>query len=444
MSSPRLFGTDGVRGRFGTAPMDASTLQRLGAALAQRLSTQTNGGRVILGGDTRDSTPQICRWLAAELRAGGLTPVFLGVVPTPAVAATVASTDALCGIAVSASHNPHPDNGVKLIDADGFKWRPEDEAALEALMDDVAPAGGEAILEVDGELVASYLDSLRQSLDGESLDGLRIGLDAGHGAASPYARQLFESLGADVTLLGDDPDGQNINQGFGSTAPGALADVVREEGLDLGIAFDGDADRAILVDERGEVRDGDAILYLWAKELHAHRLLQGNAIVATSMSNLGLEVALRQDGIDIARCDVGDREVVRTLQERGFHLGGEQSGHIVHLGLATTGDGLLTALQVALRVRRAGTPLSQQLAGFERFPQLLRNLKVSRKPPLDTLPRVQEVAHAVSEELGERGRLVLRYSGTEALVRMMIEGPERAYIESLADRLAEVLEEELR
>ncbi|MEO1369481.1 MAG: phosphoglucosamine mutase, partial [Acidobacteriota bacterium] len=403
--------------------------------------------RVVLGGDTRASTPQICRWLAAELVAQDFEPVFLGTVPTPAIAATAAAGDAVCGIAVSASHNPYPDNGVKLIDTDGFKWSPAEEAALEALMDDVEVAGGEAVLEVDRAAVDAYLDTLTASLGGRRLDGLSVGLDAGNGAASPYARRLFESLGARVTVLGDAPDGENINRDCGSTAPAHLAERVRSDGLDLGVAFDGDADRAILVDETGAERDGDAILFLWASDLHRRRSLPGDGIVATSMSNLGLEVALRDRGIHLHRCDVGDREVVRMLLDKGLALGGEQSGHIVHLGLATTGDGLLTALQVAGLVhagKAQGHTLSHRLAGFTRFPQLLHNLEVPSKPPLADLPRVQEAARRVEQELGDRGRLVLRYSGTESLVRIMIEGPDRDSIESLAQDLARVLEEEIR
>ncbi|MEM1177310.1 MAG: phosphoglucosamine mutase [Acidobacteriota bacterium] len=441
MTAPRLFGTDGVRGQFGTPPMDESTLRQLGAALASTLDS----GRVVLGGDTRASTPQICRWLAAELAAKGLEPIFLGTVPTPAIAGATATVDAVCGIAVSASHNPYPDNGVKLIDSEGFKWTPAEEAALEALMGSVKPAGGEAVLEVDRTRVDAYLASLVASLAGDRLDGLKIGLDTGHGAASPFARSLFESLGAEVTVLHDAPDGENINRDCGSTAPSHLAALVARDGLDLGVAFDGDADRAIVIDDRGDIRDGDAILYLWATELQAKGAL-GDGIVATSMSNLGLEVALKDRGIPLYRCDVGDREVVRTLKERGAALGGEQSGHIVHLDLATTGDGLLTALHVARMVHRAranGLTLTRRLEGFQRFPQLLHNLRVPSKPPLDGLPRVQEAVRRVEGALGESGRLVLRYSGTEPLVRIMIEGPDKGTIESLSQDLARVLEEEI-
>ncbi|MEM6795533.1 MAG: phosphoglucosamine mutase, partial [Acidobacteriota bacterium] len=445
----QLFGTDGVRGEFGTAPMDERTLRRLAAALAEHLlAAHPAGGRVVLGGDTRFSTPQICRWLAAELIARGLEVTYLGVMTTPGVASTTAADPrAVCGVAVSASHNPAADNGVKLVGPDGFKWPTREEAALEQRMLGAArsleSAGGEAVLEVDRDAVEAYLESLRRGQNGGSLDGLSAVIDCGHGAASPYAERLFESLGARVVMMGNAPDGRNINLGCGSTQPQGLAQQVREHGADLGVAFDGDADRVILVDSEGEIRDGDTILYLWASFLKRSGRLAAPQVVATSMSNLGLEVALEEAGIELVRCDVGDRAVVRTLRDRGLILGGEQSGHIVNLDLATTGDGLLTALQLAGILQAERAPLPELLRGFRRFPQVLRGLKVRHKPPLDSLTRVAEQAEHTRRTLGSRGRLVLRYSGTEPLVRTMIEGPDLEQIERLADRLESVLADEL-
>ncbi len=447
--SRRLFGTDGVRGRFGTPPLDENTVRRLGAALGGRLVQAASGtpSRVVLGGDTRASTPQICRWLAAELAAHGVDTVFLGVVPTPAIARTVATSDAACGLAVSASHNPYPDNGIKLIDGDGFKWPEEAEAGLERAMleADLKLAGGEAELEVNFSVVRAYISSLAESLGGHSLAGLRVVLDAGNGAASPYAQKLFEDLDASVTMLGDAPNGENINLDCGSTHPENLAATLREEptAYDVGFSFDGDADRVIVADHTGLVRDGDAVLYLWARYLKTRKELPGNAIVATSMSNLGLQVALARSAIDVVRCGVGDREVVATLRDQHFALGGEQSGHIVNLALSTTGDGLLTALQIASILHQSACPLVDLLKDFEQFPQLLRNLRVAAKPPLDSLPSVVETSREVEAELGDRGRLVLRYSGTEPLVRIMLEGPDEATIGELADRLEAVLDAEL-
>lgn len=447
MSPLHLFGTDGMRGTFGRPPLDEPTVRRLGAALAEDLGARFESPTLVIGGDTRDSTPILCSWLASELASRGVGITFVGMLTTPGITRTVIERGASCGIAVSASHNPYPDNGIKLIDHRGFKWQPEAEGRLETAMRTVEPTLAACRpLSEDHAAVRDYLDALRARVaePGERpLDGAKIALDTGYGAASPYARELFEGLGAEVVMLHDRPTGVNINQDSGSTHTEAIREAVRERGCDLGFAFDGDADRAVMIDGHGEERDGDAILYLWARDLHARGLLPGPAIVATSMSNLGLEVGLRRHGIDVLRCGVGDREVVSTMVEKGLVLGGEQSGHIVHLESSTTGDGLLTALALATLVRRSDADLDGLLDGFERFPQLLRNLKVARKPPLDSLPAVQNAARTVEEVLGDEGRLVLRYSGTEPLVRIMIEGPDQAQIESLADDLATVLEKEL-
>lgn len=440
---PRFFGTDGVRGKFGEAPLDEPTVRRLGAALALELARKSERPRAVLGGDTRDSTSVICSWLAGELSAKGVDITYLGTISTPGVTFNVTALQADVGIAVSASHNPYPDNGVKLIDSTGFKWSPKAEAALEQRMESVEVADTSPSPEVDESAVQAYRHHLLSCLDGRRLDGLKVVLDVGFGAASPFAEGIFSKLGAETTVLHDAPDGRNINLRSGSTHPEALAERVKADSAHLGIAFDGDADRAILVDELGQVRDGDAILYLWALDLAGSDRLPQRGVVATTMSNLGLEIALKRHDIELVRCGVGDREVVAAMQDRGLVLGGEQSGHVVCLDRSTTGDGLLTALQLADVCTRAGRPLSELLKGFERFPQLLRNLPVSRKPPLDSLPSVVEAARSVEKELGDAGRLVLRYSGTENLVRIMIEGSDRAQIEALADRLAAVLEEAL-
>jgi phosphoglucosamine mutase len=297
---------------------------------------------------------------------------------------------------------------------------------------------------VEAELRERYLRHLAATVPGERpLEGIAAVLDAGNGAASSYAGELFERLGARVTLLHAAPDGRNVNAGCGSTAPEEMAARVVAEGADLGAAFDGDADRCILADERGEVRDGDAILYLWATGLRAAGRLEPPRIVATSMSNLGLERALAREGISIERCGVGDRYVVEAMLREGISLGGEQSGHIVQRDLASTGDGLLTALQMAWLLRRSGRPLSALLAGFRRYPQVLRNIRVAQKTDFAALPRVAEAARAVEERLGGDGRLLLRYSGTEPLARVMIEGPDQPTIDALAGELAGVIAEEI-
>jgi len=451
-SSRHLFGTDGIRARFGESPLDRSTVTSLAAQLAAMLREAAprheragDSPLVVLGGDTRESTPVICRWLAEGLTAGGARVQYAGVIPTPGIAWLTRELGAAAGAVVSASHNPWPDNGIKLIDPRGFKWSEEEEAALERRLASASvevPALA-ADLPADSSLRERYLERLAATLGpaGRPLAGLEVVLDAGNGAASFYAGELFERLGAAVTRLHVAPDGRNVNERCGSTAPEEMAARVVAEGADLGAAFDGDADRCILADERGEVRDGDAILYLWATCLRAQGKLEPPRIVATTMSNLGLERALDREAIRIERCNVGDRYVVETLQSEGLALGGEQSGHIVHLGLSSTGDGLLTAVQMAAIVRQAGRPLSELLAGFRRYPQILRNVRVAEKPDLETLPRVAAAKRSVEERLGADGRLVLRYSGTEPLARVMIEGPDQPSIEAMAGELAGAIQE---
>jgi len=445
---PQLFGTDGIRGTFGRYPLDEVTVRRLGLVLARRLTERHAEPRVVLGGDTRASTPVLSGWLAAGLAAGGARCTYLGTVPTPAVAYLTRSLGAAGGVAISASHNPHSDNGIKLFDGDGFKWSPAAEAELEARLrnqgDATGSDRGDPELDVDRRAVEGYLEALAGTLpDERPLNGLTVALDIGHGAASPYAGELFARLGAGVTLTAAEPDGRNINAGCGSMHPEGIARLTRESRSDVGFAFDGDADRVILADETGQIRDGDAILYLWGRDLKRRGRLPGSRLVATSMSNMGLETALGRDGIELVRCGVGDREVVRTMRREGIALGGEQSGHVVNLALSTTGDGLLSALQIAhLRVR-AGRPISELVRGFEPYPQIIRNVRVPRKPDLESLPKVRKARDDAVRQLADEGRLVLRYSGTEPLIRIMIEGRDDALIATLAERLASVIDEEL-
>lgn len=447
MTASRLFGTDGVRGAFGKPPLDRPTVTALGAEVGIALTKR--GGRrppwVVLGGDTRDSTPTLCRWLATGLADSGCRIRYAGVLPTPGIARLTRRVGAAAGFAVSASHNPHPDNGIKLIDGLGFKWSPEAEHELEKAMlaHPARDDGGEAPeLTADRALARSYLDELAAAAPAR-LEGLTVALDTAHGAAVGLAPELFRRLGAEVVALGDAPDGENINRDCGSTRPEAMAHRVAADECDLGFAFDGDADRVIPADENGRLWDGDALLYLLAGELAAAGELDPPRIVATTMSNLGLEVALAERGVTLERCDVGDRVVVATLQREGLRLGGEQSGHIIDLAHTTSGDGMLTALTVASFVARSGRPLSKLLGGFRRFPQVLLNVEVGAKPDLTSLPATRRAAESVERELGERGRLVLRYSGTEPLARVMIEGPDAAEVQRLAESLAAVIREEI-
>lgn len=446
--SGRLFGTDGIRARFGEPPLVEETVRRIGFELARLLVERGPAPTVLLGGDTRSSSPRLADWIAESLAAAGVRAVELGVVPTAAVARLVAARGAAAGVVLSASHNPAEDNGIKLVGADGFKWSLADEDELErrlaAASGPLPSAGGPAAIERDPGAVADYLDRLIALVGpARPLAGLRVALDCANGAASGIAATLFERLGATVETTFDRPDGANINRDCGSTHPDALVARVAGGGFDLGFAFDGDADRALLVDERGTLRDGDAMLYLWSVDLARRGGLERREIVATSMSNLGLERALAREGIGLVRCGVGDREVVDTLRARGARLGGEQSGHIVDLALSTTGDGLLTALSVAAIVAGAGRPVSELLAGFRRYPQRLINVRVRARPALASLPRVAEAAAEVERRLGADGRLVLRYSGTEPLARVMIEGPDDAVVDELGTHLADAIRAEI-
>lgn len=419
-------------------------MRRIGAALGEYLARRASGPRVLLAGDTRASSPALAAWIAAGLAARGAVPVDLGTLPTAAVARLVPATGAAAGVVLSASHNPAADNGIKLVGADGFKWRPEEETELERrIAASSTPPALAGAVEIDSSGRRRYLEALRAAFRGQPLTGMKVALDCANGAATGLAAELFEALGASTETIFDQPDGTNINAGCGSTHPDALIESVRASRFDLAFAFDGDADRALLVDGDGILRDGDAMLYLWAADLLRAGALEPATIVATSMSNLGLEHALERLGVGVIRCGVGDREVVATLLERGLRLGGEQSGHLVDLRRATTGDGLLTALAIADLVARSGRPVTELLAGFVRYPQRIENVRVARKPALDSLPRVVAAAREVERRLGHDGRLVLRYSGTEPLARIMLEGPEESLIRSLASQLAEAIRAEI-
>lgn len=438
----RLFGTDGIRAPFGEYPLDRSTVAQLGTRLGELLSRKSAAPVVVIGGDTRDSTDEISLWLAAGLEAAGTRVLYGGVLPTPAVAKAVLDHQAAAGISVSASHNLHPYNGIKLFDSEGFKWSPEAEAQLESMIVDatVPELPDRPPLIPDPGIAEGYLQHLLDQVGGGTpFAGLTIVVDTANGAATPFAESLFTRLGAQVFAIGDRPDGRNINAGCGSTAPESMLIEIERCAAHIGVAFDGDADRALIADERATMHDGDAMMFAWARHLRSLENLEPPQIVATSMSNLGLEKALRALDIEVVRCDVGDRTVVATMRDRAIRLGGEQSGHLVDLGASTTGDGLATALQMISILHQTAMPLSELLADFQRFPQVLVNVEVESKPAFDTLPEVARVAAEVEEALGSDGRLVLRYSGTEPLARVMIEGPEMAQIEELANRLIDVI-----
>ncbi|HKV05291.1 MAG TPA: phosphoglucosamine mutase [Candidatus Acidoferrales bacterium] len=445
----QLFGTDGIRGIPGKYPLDDATLGCVGLALgAHVLSEQRTQGskpRVLIGRDTRESGPHIAERIARGLTAAGAEPVSAGVLTTPGVAWLVNREGFAAGVVISASHNPYHDNGVKLISATGMKFPDAVEARLESAIlssNGRAPsAGAERAIEHGGDeqLHQDYLAGLRKAVfPGANLAGMKIVLDCANGAASKLAPQLFRSLGADALAMNDAPDGRNINAEGGSLHPEKMQKRVVETRATLGVAFDGDADRAIFSSASGKLVDGDGVLLAAGRYLKSTGKLKGGVIVGTTMANLGLERALEKSGLKLARTAVGDRYVLEEMQRIGANLGGEQSGHILFLDDATTGDGMLTAVKIASLVSIAG-PLDGLVADLKIFPQKIVNVAVRSKPPIDSLPEVAQLLSEAERSLGDSGRVVLRYSGTEPLARVMVEAEReedvRRWTESLASAL---------
>ena len=434
----KLFGTDGVRGVAGTPPLDPVTVTRLGAALV-RVLPHRGAGRVLVGRDTRESGDWIELALARGVASQGAQIVSTGIVPTPAVAYLTGSRDFDAGLVISASHNPFQDNGIKIFSGHGQKFAEAQERDIEALVADAAflvdldtPA---AVTRED--LVDAYLDHARAMLPSPgALRGARIGLDCANGATSTVAPRLFRALGFDVVLIGAEPDGRNINLECGSTHPERLSALVRQEKLRFGVAFDGDGDRAILIDADGRIVDGDAVLYLCARHMRAGGRLKGDAIVATVMSNIGLEIALRDAGIGMLRCPVGDKYVMEELVRRDLALGGEQSGHVIFSEHLFTGDGIVTALAVVRAMVDSGRELSALAGELVTYPQVLVNVRVKEKRAHDSVPAVKAITDAVETRLTGAGRLLIRYSGTEPLLRIMIEGKDQREIQGWADEIA--------
>ncbi len=436
-----LFGTDGIRGKAHEYPLDPNTMFALGEALAHRLE----GGTILMGMDTRESGPEIARALAAGIAAGGGQSVLIGVVPTPAVAYLCRTTDAAAGLSISASHNPYGDNGVKIFGHDGMKLADAIEEEIEDEMRAIRRAEvriSDAPLFDSPELIESYESFLLSAVKPDALRGRNVVLDTGNGAAYRIGPEAFRRAGASVTVINDQPNGTNINEQSGALHPQRLAEIVVERGADFGVAFDGDADRAIFADDKGKIRDGDEIIYLWAQKFRREGKLRGDCVVTTVMSNFGFERQLTEDGIELCRANVGDKYVLELMLARGAMLGGEQSGHIIDLTVHTTGDGIHTALVFGELLAEESKPFSQ-LATFSPMPQILLNRKVSSKPPLDSLPRYQEELAKASRELDGRGRILVRYSGTENLVRVMVEGDDDALIRRIAEALAAVLVSEI-
>jgi phosphoglucosamine mutase len=453
----QLFGTDGIRGIAGTAPLDKNTVYAVGLALAHQLrpgalASGLVGPRVILGRDTRESSPWIAKMLAAGLRAGGAEIESAGIVPTPAIAHLAHTHGFHAGVVISASHNPWEDNGIKLFGPDGKKLPDQTELAIEEVIFKHAiattPPDVADVPEVEDQLhyAEEYVAYLLAAVPGLRLDGIAgqsIVVDCANGAAAAIAPKLFASLGGNVTLLNIAPDGRNINDHCGALYPKTVAAAVVERGANLGITFDGDADRCLFAGASNNVVNGDAILLMAARDLQERGLLTDNVIVATTMSNMGLEAALKRSGITMLRAQVGDRYVLELMQQRNAALGGEQSGHILFPHLATTGDGLLTSLVVLDQIARTGKTIEELTADLKVFPQVIVNVKVREKKPLEEIPSVAERIRAAEVELADSGRVVIRYSGTEALARVMIEAESETAMQRHAEAIAGAIRSEL-
>ena len=444
----KLFGTDGIRAVAGQAPLDSATIYAIGLALAHTLKAATPAPRVLLGMDTRESSEWIAATLTAGLTAGGASVENAGVITTPAVAHLTHVHGFGAGIVISASHNPWEDNGIKLFGPDGFKLPDSTELQIETeifaqLAANTAPPAALHAPSVNESDRTEYIRFLLASVPGLSLDNHRIVIDCANGAASAVAPQLFADLGGQVIVTHASPTGRNINLGCGALHPEVVAAEVAAHQASIGITFDGDADRVLFADETGKVVNGDAVLLLAGRDLHARGLLANATVVATTMSNMGLEAALGRSGIAMLRAPVGDKYVLEQMLATGATLGGEQSGHIIFSGRSTTGDGLLTALLVLDIIHRSGKSLAELTADLKTFPQCIVNVKVREKKPLDTIPAVVAAIAAADEALAGTGRVVIRYSGTEALARVMIEAEDHGQMTHHAEAIAGAIRAEL-
>jgi phosphoglucosamine mutase len=444
-----LFGTDGIRGIAGQPPLDATTVYATGLAVGHSLRKLNAEPRVILGRDTRESSPWIAATLAAGLREAGVRVESAGILPTPGVAFLAHRHGFSAGVVISASHNPWRDNGIKLFGGDGFKLPDAVELAIEDEIlqhaSSVQPPDPASLPSIEDNLAfqADYVQFLADCVPDLRLADLRIIADCANGAAAAVAPELFRHLGGDVTLLNIAPDGRNINDNCGALHPKWVAGEVVARKADAGLTFDGDADRCMLAGAHGNVINGDAILLMAARDLQQRGLLTGDLVVATTMSNMGLEAALKRSGIRMMRAPVGDRYVLEMMQKHNAALGGEQSGHILFPHLATTGDGLLTALVVLDLVARSGKSIDGLIEDLKVFPQVIVNVKVREKKPLESIPSVASRIRAAEEELKDSGRVVIRYSGTEALARVMIEAESEEAMRRHADAIADAIRSEL-
>jgi phosphoglucosamine mutase len=449
--SKKLFGTDGIRGKAGEYPLDERTVERIGVSLVENLTAELNRSpRLLIGRDTRQSGPQIQAALTRGARTAGAAVESAGVITTPGVAYLTRVTPFDAGVVISASHNPYYDNGIKVFSPTGKKLADEMERRIEEdlfetvyetnRLDDSLQKIHEVDESQESDFARRYLDYLIKDIAKElDLTGYKLVIDCANGAAYALAPQLFKRLGAAVEVLSDTPDGMNINENCGALHMEALQQLVKSDGFDLGVAFDGDADRSLFVDSEGNLVDGDHTLLLLAESLKSQGRLTGNIVVATVMSNIGLEIALRERGIEMIRANVGDRYVLEEMLRRDAKLGGEQSGHIILSDISLAGDGLVTAIELLRVVRQSGKSLAELASEMKTYPQILINVRVKSKPPLEELSEIKLAMEGLEADLQGRGRLLVRYSGTENLARVMIEGEEQNKIEEQANDLAELI-----
>ncbi|MFB3922307.1 MAG: phosphoglucosamine mutase [Terriglobia bacterium] len=448
-NKPQLFGTDGVRGVAGDYPLDRETVWKLGRAIGAVLvrKVSTRPLRVILGEDTRESSAWISRALAAGLRAAGAEITYAGVITTPGVAYLTRHHDFAAGVMTSASHNPFEDNGIKVLSSTGMKLSEPVELEIEQEIRVTQPPATSLVepeLSPEPALLNDYVEFLSGLIsDVTRFSRIRLVVDCAHGSSSRVAPELIRRLGVQARVLNAAPNGRNINRECGSLHPEVLARETQAASADLGVAFDGDADRAIFATRQGRIADGDHVLYACARHLHKQGKLKGPGVVGTLMTNLGLELALAREGIALKRTAVGDKYVLEEMLNSGINLGGEPSGHIIYSDISLTGDGFITLLQILRVLEETGESLEDLVNELKQFPQIIRNVRVRKKPPLETLPTV---THAVAEcrrEFGERGRVIVRYSGTEKVARVMVEAEEAEVVERHAARIASAIEADL-
>ncbi len=446
----RLFGTDGVRGIANIEPMTAETALKLGRAIAHVFKNEPRRHRIVIGKDTRLSGYMIESAMMAGICSMGVDVLLVGPLPTPGIAFITSSMRADAGVVISASHNPYQDNGIKFFSRDGFKLPDDIELRIEEfIFENRDPSHRPTASEVGkayrvDDAAGRYIVFIKNTFPDElTLDGLKVAVDCANGAAYRVAPDVFYELGAEVVTTGVKPDGENINRDCGSLFPGRVSGLVKDTGADIGIALDGDGDRCILVDEKGNIIDGDRIMAIEASAMLDEGTLRKKTLVATIMSNYGLDEAVQRAGGKVLRTQVGDRYVVEEMLKGGYNLGGEQSGHIVFFDHTTTGDGTLTALKVLERMVKTGRKLSDLAAIMQSYPQVLFNVRVKEKRDLDSIPSIKDALASAREKLKDRGRVFIRYSGTEPLARITVEGEDEAEINALARELAELVDREL-